>query len=103
MLAQANNGGGSALTSLIPLLLIGAFFYWVMIRPQRNRLRQVRETQASVSTGQEVVMTSGLYGTVAELDDETVTLEIAPGVKARFARGAIAQVVTPATSEPAET
>ncbi|MCA1823367.1 MAG: preprotein translocase subunit YajC [Mycobacteriales bacterium] len=96
MLAAGQSG--SPLGALVPILLIGACFYLLAIRPQRARLRRAQEVQSSLASGQEVMTTSGLYGTVTELGDDTVTLEIAPGVAARFARGAVAQVVSP--SEP---
>ena len=51
--------------------------------------------------GDEIVTIGGLYGTVSAADDETVTLEISPGVNARYARGAVARVIT-SKSAPAD-
>lgn len=88
----------SPLGFLFPvLLLVGVYF--LMIRPQRTRMRALRDTQATISPGAEVMTTAGMYGSVIDLDDETVTLEIAPGVRARFARAAVAKVLSPV--EPA--
>lgn len=76
-------------------LIFGAM-YFLMIRPQQRRRRQVETMQAGLGVGDEVVTIGGLYGTVTDLDDETVSLEIAPGVVTRYARGAISRIVTSA-------
>ena len=52
--------------------------------------------QAALGPGDEVVTIGGLYGTVAGVDDETVLLEVAPGVQTRYARAAVARVVSQA-------
>lgn len=91
----AQSGEGSPIGSfviLIPLLLA---FYFVAIRPSRKRMQAMQTVQQQLSPGREVVTTAGLYATVTDVDDaeQTVTLEIAPGVHARFARGAVMKVV----------
>jgi preprotein translocase subunit YajC len=55
--------------------------------------------QSALGAGDEIVTIGGLYGTVTAADDETVTLEISPGVTARYARGAVARVITPKPAE----
>jgi preprotein translocase subunit YajC len=57
--------------------------------------------QSQLGPGDEIVTIGGLYGTVSAADDETVSLEISPGVTARYARGAVARVIT-SKSTPAE-
>ena len=99
VLAQEKSGGGlSSLVILIPLMVA---FYFVAIRPGRRRMQQMQAVQASLAPGRDVVTTAGLYGTVTGVDDAegTVTLSIAPGVEAKFARGAVLKVV----DEPVET
>jgi preprotein translocase subunit YajC len=85
--------GGNALVGLLPLVLIVVGFYFLAVRPQRNRMKALRETQSTIEVGREVMTTAGLYATVIDLDDDTVTLEIAPGVHARFARAAVVRTV----------
>jgi preprotein translocase subunit YajC len=83
----------------MPLLMIVLLFgvmYFMMIRPQQKRRREAERMQSALGPGDEVVTIGGLYGTVAGVDDETVLLEVAPGVQARYARPAIARVVTSA-------
>ena len=101
-----NDNEGSPLGSLVILLPLILAFYFVAIRPGRRRMQAMQEVQRSLAPGREVVTTAGLYGTVTGLDENTVTLEISPGVAARFARGAVMKVVDEplpeATPEPAD-
>lgn len=98
-LVAATNNGGSSLSLLFPVLIIAAF-YLLLIRPQRRRQRQLQTLQGSIEPGAEVLTTAGMYATVRALDDDSATLEVAPGVEIRFARAAIARVVTPSTTVP---
>src|SRR4051794_30174582 len=63
--------------------------YFVMIRPQQQRIRAQQQAIRSVEVGDEVVTAAGLIGTIVALDDEVVNLEIADGVEVRVARMAI--------------
>lgn len=94
--------GGSLLVPLLMIVGLFAIFYFLLIRPQRKRRDQQLQLQASLAVGDEVVTIGGLYGTVAELDDQTVILETSEGVYARYARGAIAQKVSSAEESEAE-
>jgi preprotein translocase subunit YajC len=91
--AQSSGGVGSFMPILMIVLLFGVM-YFMMIRPQQKRRREAERLQSSIGPGDEVVTIGGLYGTVASVSDETVTLEVAPGVQTRYARPAIARVVT---------
>jgi len=76
----------NGLILIIPLL---AVMYFLMIRPQQQRIRAQQEAIRSVEVGDEVVTAAGLIGTIVALDDEVVHLEIADGVEVRVARMAI--------------
>lgn len=92
--ADSNDSGGAA--SFVPLLLIGLIFvamYFLMIRPQRRRLREQQTMQRSISEGDEVLTTSGVYGFVTAIDGDIMWLEIAENVEIRIAKGAISKVV----------
>ncbi len=91
--ASGTSGGGSSATVglLIPLVLMGGIFYFLLIRPQQRQRRAQRDLIESLDIGDEVVTIGGLYGTIREVDDESVTLEVAQGVDLRFVRGAIAR------------
>jgi preprotein translocase subunit YajC len=78
------------------IVLLFGVMYFMMIRPQQKRRRDAEQMQSAIGPGDEVVTIGGLYGTVATVDDETVTLEVAPGVHNRYARPAVARVVNSA-------
>jgi preprotein translocase subunit YajC len=84
--------GSSYLFPIIIVVLFGVL-YFVMIRPQRNRQRQAAQTQNQIVPGQRVRTTAGMYATVVALEDGDVVLEVAPGVKVRYIRRAIMDVV----------
>lgn len=96
----ADSGGGAG--SFMPILMIVLLFgvmYFMMIRPQQKRRREAEQMQATLGPGAEVVTIGGLYGQVVSVDDETVTLEVAPGVHNRYARQAVARVVSGAAPQ----
>jgi preprotein translocase subunit YajC len=79
--------------SLIPLVLLLVFAYFVLIRPARRRANEIQSVQSALSAGDEVMLASGIYGTVLEVGDERLTLEVAPGVVLSVARAAVARIV----------
>jgi preprotein translocase subunit YajC len=99
--AEGGNGGGSGGFLITLLLMVGAM-YLLFIRPQRARMRAITAAQAGLTPGSEVVLTSGIYGTVVNVDQESILLEVSPGVHLKVARGAVARVVTPQPSVEAE-
>ncbi|HYD09894.1 MAG TPA: preprotein translocase subunit YajC [Acidimicrobiales bacterium] len=78
---------------LLPLLLIGLL--WFMGAPQRKMRKEQAALMESLAPGADVMTHGGLYGTVVEIDDDVVVLETSPGVTMRWAKRAIATVVTP--------
>lgn len=92
---SSGGGGGGGLLSFLPLLLIVAVGYLLLIRPARARQRKAMENRAGLTPGVEVTTTAGLLATVVAVDDDAVTLEVAPGVHSRYLKGAIARVNTP--------
>lgn len=86
---------------LLFVLMIVAM-YFLLIRPQQKRKREAQNMQNTVGVGAEVMTIGGLYGTIVEVDGDTVTLEVDEGITNKYARGAISKVVTPAAEEVAE-
>jgi preprotein translocase subunit YajC len=93
LIAATTKSSGSSYLFLVAIVVLFGILYFVMIRPQRNRQRQVIQQQNQVQPGQRVRTTAGMYGTVVELDDADVVLEIAPGVRVRYLRRAILDVI----------
>jgi preprotein translocase subunit YajC len=87
------------LVSLLPILLIGVVFYFLLIRPQRMKQRQQQELTRNVEEGDEVITIGGLYGIVKEVDEDSVLLEVAPGTELRFLRSAIGRKLLPEEEE----
>ncbi len=85
---------------LLPLLLLGLL--WVMGAPQRKMRKEQAALLQSLAPGTDVMTHGGLYGTVVEIEDDVVVLETTPGVTMRWAKRAIATVVTPPADEAAE-
>lgn len=79
--------------SLLPFLLIIVAFWFLLIRPQQKKQRQVREMQSALSVGDEVMLTSGIYATVEEIADDHVLVTVADGVAVKVIRAAIGQVL----------
>jgi preprotein translocase subunit YajC len=93
----ATQSGGSSFT---PFLLIVAFvvvIYFVLLRPNRRRQQAARQAHQdmlnNLGEGTKIVTIGGLHGTIVDSDADSVTLEISPGVTARYDRAAIAKVV----------
>lgn len=97
--ASSNSSGGSLLGLLVPLIAVLLVGYFVFVRPQRNRQRQAAQLRTELTPGVEVMTTAGMFGHVAQIDDDTFLLEVAPGVTVRFLKQAVARVI----SEPAAT
>jgi preprotein translocase subunit YajC len=79
---------------LLFLLVVAVIFWLLMIRPAQRKARQQQAIQSAVAVGDEVMTTSGIFGEVRALEEETVHLAIAEGVQIRVVRAAIARVVT---------
>lgn len=88
-----------AVAPYLILLGIAALFWVVMIRPAQARQRAVARLQASVGIDDEVMLTSGIFGVVRALDDESVRLEVADGVTVKVVRAAVGRVVTPGSRD----
>ena len=78
--------------ALIAVML--GVFYFILIRPQRNRAREHDQMISSIEKGDEVVTIGGMHGTIKRLGDDTVVLEVAEGVTITFSRSAIARGLT---------
>jgi preprotein translocase subunit YajC len=82
--------------------LIAAMFFVFIVRPQRRKLAEFEAMQGTVEVGDEILTTSGLFGTVVALDDESFSLEIASGTVVRFARQAIGRILSDDARSAAE-
>ena len=98
--AAEEKSDGSFAVTLLFMAAIGGAMYFLMIRPQRRRLKESQSLQREISEGDEVITNSGMYGFVNALDGDTVWLEIAEGTEIRVARNSLLRRINP-TIEPA--
>lgn len=84
---------GSGLGYLLVLLLPFLLLVWIMFT-QRRRTQQIQALQSSLAVGDEVVTTSGLYGTIVAIDEAVVTLDTGSGSTLRYDRRAIGMRAT---------
>jgi preprotein translocase subunit YajC len=82
------------------LFLLAAWF--LLIRPQQQRVRQQRELIASLAVGDEIVTAGGLVGTVRVLTDQEARVEVGPGIEVRIVRGAVSRILAKADAGPVE-
>ncbi len=102
ILEATNSSGGSAISLLIlPLMMVGMYF--LLIRPQRRRMKQQASMQTSLGEGDEIVTTSGMYGFITGFDGDVVWLEIDDNIQIRVARAAIQRKVDTSATAGADT
>jgi preprotein translocase subunit YajC len=88
----AEGGQGGAFGAFLPLIIMFAIFYFLLIRPQQKKAKDHKAMIAAVKKGDRVVSSGGLHGVVTGATDEVVTMEIAPKVRVKVSRGSIAGV-----------
>jgi preprotein translocase subunit YajC len=99
--AQAAGGAGSAFASFIPLILIFAIMYFLLIRPQQKKVKEHQNMVENLRRGDQVVTQGGVIGKVVKVkDDNELEVEIAEGVKVRVVKTTVAQVIS--KTEPAK-
>jgi preprotein translocase subunit YajC len=88
-------GGGSqgGIGAFLPLILMFVVFYFLLIWPQQKKAKAHRQVLSNLQKGDNVVTSSGIYGTITGLTDTVVTLEIAEKVRIKMARSSIAGVI----------
>ena len=92
--AAGGAGAGAAFAQFIPLILIFAIMYFLMIRPQQKRVKAHRTMVENVKKGDRVVTQGGILGKVVSVGEDELEVEIATGVRVRVIRSTLAQVVT---------
>ena len=78
---------------LVLIAVMAGVFYFVLIRPQQQKVKEHRDLVASLEVGDDVMTTGGIYGEVTAIDGEVLLLEVAEGFELRLARDAIAELV----------
>ncbi|PLX88269.1 MAG: preprotein translocase subunit YajC [Desulfuromonas sp.] len=90
--ATAEQGGRPGYEGIIMLVLMFAIFYFLLIRPQQKRAKQHRELVNNLKVGDSVVTAGGIHGKIASVQDTSLTVEIATGVKIKMNRSSVTDV-----------
>lgn len=94
----ASQGG---LLSFLPLIVIFAVFYFMLIRPQMKRSKEHRKLVSQLSKGDEIITNGGLLGRITDVSDSFVTLELADNIQVKLQRQAVANVMPKGTIKSA--
>ncbi|SNR44189.1 preprotein translocase subunit YajC [Paracoccus sediminis] len=92
--AAGSAGAGAAFAQFIPLILIFAIMYFLMIRPQQKRVKQHKEMVSALKKGDQVITQGGIIGKVSSVRDDELEVEIATGVRVRVVRSTVSQVIS---------
>jgi preprotein translocase subunit YajC len=93
--------GPGPLLQFLPLVMVMVIFYFLLIRPQQQKMKAHRQLIDNLKRNDEVMTGGGLYGRVVELADRIVTLEVAPNVRVRIDRLHVETVIS-VTPKPAK-
>jgi len=81
--------GGSLLQMLVPLAMVFAIFYFIVLVPSKRQQKKVQEFVDNMKVNDKVITTSGLYGQIMKLDEQTVQLQVADKVTIKVSKAAI--------------
>jgi preprotein translocase subunit YajC len=82
-------GAPSPLVQLLPIVLVMAIFFFLVVLPMRRRQQKVSAFQSALKVGDKVITSGGIYGTIAKVDEATLQLQVANNVRIEVARSAI--------------
>jgi preprotein translocase subunit YajC len=86
-------GQGGGFEMFVPMLIIFAIFYFMLIRPQQRKEKDRQKLIGNVKTGDRVLFSGGILGTVANVKEKTLVVKVADGVKMEILRGAVSSVL----------
>ena len=81
--------GGSLLQMLVPLAMVFAIFYFIVIVPSKRQQKKVQEFVDNLKVNDKVITTSGIYGQIMKLDEQAVQLQVANNVQIKVSKAAI--------------
>ncbi len=90
ILLAAPNGEGGGFTAFLPLILIIVVFYLFFIRPQLKKQKDARKYRESRQKGDKIITIGGIHGKIVEVQEKTFTIEVAPDIKFRIEKSAVA-------------
>ena len=94
ILLMAPQEGQSPLTSFLPLILIVVVFYFFIIRPQMKRQKELKNFRSSLTKGDKVITTGGIFGKISDVKEDSLVIEISEGVKIRVDKNSVVKDVS---------
>lgn len=95
-------GSSGGLGAFLPIIVLFAIFYFLLIRPQQKKSKAHQATLEALKSGDTVVTNGGLYGKVIKIDGHVVTLQCSDRVRVKVIKKAISAKVDPSTMEEGE-
>jgi preprotein translocase subunit YajC len=89
ILLQATGGEPNPLMSFLPIILIIAVFYFLMILPQKKQRKKIEAQRAAMKVGDKIITSGGVYGKLKEINDTNFVIEIADGVKIKIDKNSV--------------
>ena len=99
---SASNPTGSLVSTIVTFGLVFVIFYFLIIRPQNKKQKQMQQMIAGVKKGDKIVTIGGIHGVVTSVKDSTVLVKVDDGTRIEFSKSAIASVSPAKTEEKAE-
>jgi preprotein translocase subunit YajC len=93
------SGSSSILPGIIPFVLIFVLFYFLILRPQQKQSRERDNMIKNLKRGDSVLTNGGIYGKIINVNEDTLTVEIAKGINVRMTRNGIASIAASAEDE----
>ena len=90
---QPGGGQSNQIMAFLPLILLFAVFYFLLIRPQQKRAKTHKQFMENLKRGDTVVTSGGVYGKITGITEDAVTLEIAEKVRVKIAKNAVVDYV----------
>lgn len=91
--------GGGGLMGFLPIILIFAILYFIMIRPQQKKQKEHQKLISELQKGDKVITSGGMHGVISNLKDETVIVKIADNVKVEINRSSVTRVLEKSAGE----
>lgn len=99
--AGGAEGGGNPIAAFLPLILMFAIFYFLLIRPQQKKAKQQKEMLQNLKVGDYVLTGGGMYGTITKVKDDVLTVELADNLTVKVNRNFVSGLAQPAQGAPA--
>lgn len=99
ILLQAASSAGGGMSGMIMIVLMIVIFYFFMIRPQQKKQKELKRQREAMQNGDKVVTAGGIHGRVKEIKEQTIIIEVAPGVTLKVDRASVYPLVEAAPAK----